>query len=148
MSIIKEAKVNSVTITNLRNRGQIAARIENGESLVITRDGKPVALIKPYRKGDKGERAGTAVFYPKVAKYVDKALKGKSTIMLRHGEAFATLCKYEPKAKATKRRPKRRAKAPAKKVETKAAAKRSAPKRRAKPADPTWGGAAVWAGGN
>ncbi len=37
-----------VTIRNLRNQGgDVLARVEHGESVTITRDGRPVAELRP-----------------------------------------------------------------------------------------------------
>jgi prevent-host-death family protein len=43
--------VNEVTVRELRNYGgQILNRVESGESMTITRDGTPVAVISPLRQ--------------------------------------------------------------------------------------------------
>lgn len=40
--------MNRVTIRELRNHGgQVIDRVEAGESLVVTRDGRPVAELRP-----------------------------------------------------------------------------------------------------
>ena len=39
-----------VTIRELRNRGgDVVDRVEAGERLTVTRDGRPVAELRPYR---------------------------------------------------------------------------------------------------
>ena len=39
-----------VTIRELRNRGgDVVNRVEAGERLTVTRDGRPVAELRPYR---------------------------------------------------------------------------------------------------
>ena len=39
-----------VTIRELRNRGgDVVDRVESGERLTVTRDGRPVAELRPYR---------------------------------------------------------------------------------------------------
>ena len=41
-----------VTVRDLRNRGgEVLTRVALGEALVVTRDGAPVAEIRPLRKG-------------------------------------------------------------------------------------------------
>ena len=43
--------MNEVSVRELRNYGgQILNRVENGESMTITRDGTPVAVISPLRQ--------------------------------------------------------------------------------------------------
>ena len=43
--------MNEVSVRELRNYGgQILNRVEGGESMTITRDGTPVALISPLRQ--------------------------------------------------------------------------------------------------
>jgi len=43
--------VNEVSVRELRNYGgQILNRVESGESMTITRDGTPVAVISPLRQ--------------------------------------------------------------------------------------------------
>lgn len=43
-------EMNSVTIRELRNRGgDVVDRVARGESLTITRSGKPVAELRPLR---------------------------------------------------------------------------------------------------
>jgi prevent-host-death family protein len=45
-----------VTVRELRNRGgQVLARVEAGERLTVTRDGRPVAELRPLPQ--KGARA-------------------------------------------------------------------------------------------
>lgn len=105
----------SITTTELSQGSGTAKAIEQGSSMTITRDGEPVALYRPYREGDRGEKVNATTLYAKVPKFVGRVEKGKSVIVLRRGEPFATICKYEkPKAKARKSRPKRRPKTAAK----------------------------------
>ncbi len=43
--------MNEVSVRELRNYGgQILNRVESGESMTITRDGTPVAMISPLRQ--------------------------------------------------------------------------------------------------
>lgn len=46
-------KLRSVTIRDLRNRGgEILAEVSRGESVIVTRDGEPIAEIRPLpRRG-------------------------------------------------------------------------------------------------
>jgi prevent-host-death family protein len=42
--------MDSVTIRELRNRGgEVVDRVAAGESLVVTRDGRPIAELRPLR---------------------------------------------------------------------------------------------------
>jgi prevent-host-death family protein len=43
--------VGTVTIRELRNRGgEVMDRVEAGEQLLVTRDGRPVAQLRPVRR--------------------------------------------------------------------------------------------------
>ncbi len=42
--------MDTVTIRDLRNRGgEVVGRVEAGESVTVTRDGRPVAELRPLR---------------------------------------------------------------------------------------------------
>ena len=44
------ATMDSVTIRDLRNRGgDVVGRVEAGEHITVTRDGRPVAELRPLR---------------------------------------------------------------------------------------------------
>lgn len=46
------ASVDVVTVRDLRNRGgEVLTRVARGEALIVTRDGVPVAEIRPLRRG-------------------------------------------------------------------------------------------------
>ena len=44
--------MDAVTVRDLRNRGgEVLTRVAHGEALIVTRDGAPVAEIRPLRRG-------------------------------------------------------------------------------------------------
>ncbi len=96
-------RVNQYTVSQLAAGSGIATEIENGKSVIIVKDEEPVAIYRPYDTEDQGERINATTLYTNVRKFVERVEKGKSVIVTRRGDPFATLCKYEePKPKATK----------------------------------------------
>jgi prevent-host-death family protein len=50
--------VNTVTIRDLRNHGgEVVGRVEAGEHVTVTRDGRPVAELRPLRSRGIGAAA-------------------------------------------------------------------------------------------
>jgi len=45
------AKMKTVTIRDLRNRSaEVLAQVARGETLIVTRDGEPIAELRPLRR--------------------------------------------------------------------------------------------------
>ena len=49
--VIRSGDMDTVTIRELRNRGgDVVDRVEAGERVIVTRDGKPVAELRPLSR--------------------------------------------------------------------------------------------------
>lgn len=106
----------TISISQLGAGNGTSAAIAEGKSFRITHRDQVVAILRPHRDSDKGRRSINATdLYNETSRFVNEAQAGKTVLVLRRGEPFATLCKYEEKKpKASKPRAKPVAKRAAK----------------------------------